>query len=867
MYLWLHEAIAANAQVVTASRRLALELRVAYDEAQIAQGEKSWLTPAINAWPDWLADQINNAIDAESVPARIDTFSAAVLWEKCLQELVAQDILNFAGTARQTKQAWQQVCDWAIPLEALRKSAGNADEKLFARVAHSYHRQLENSNWVDNARLPAVVSQLITDGVLQVSGNLLFAGFDRLSPIVSGMVNVLRAGGCQVDVQQQLPIEGTISIAALQNEQSELRTAGAWARGILDKDPKAKIAIVKSNLESSAENSLRLVLEGLVPGWQLGGKAYRSAANVSYGQKLTEFAAIHVALLLLSWMSRGLNTRQISVLLRSKSIGSGVTQGRCRIEHEIRKLPERKWTIASFISAVRRLSQAPDVEMFIAAITKCAERLTNGESVRGPAAWAEEIDALLQLLDWPGTQVLDSEEFQLVNRWRKLLNEFSRTSVVTPRLTFSEAVQRLTAMAAETVYQAETRTNAVQLLGTLEAAGMQFDAIWICGLDAAQWPAPGRPSPYVSRALQRKHQMPDATPADTLKFSHRVLHRLLGSAPRRVFSWSLERDDTEMTVSPLLDEFVLAAYDGPDDRGWFASRSVSPSALMDLEDRKAPPVRKDERVRGGAYTIQRQSQEPFSAFVHARLGVTHAEMIAPGISPRQRGILTHDALHNLLSDCPNQHEIGSWSGEERQQRIGSAVDGAISGLLRFADSALEHVLRLERKRLMNLLEAFIERETERPEFSIVGVESAISYARGELQLGLRVDRIDALPDGSILIIDYKTGAPRGFLNKDDEPADLQLVVYADAVKRPVGGLSIINIDSKQITYKGAGADLAWQKANVAPWPGRLENWLQIVHRAMDDFISGDVRINLAATSANTRPLQILSRIEELKRGN
>jgi hypothetical protein len=123
-------------------------------------------------------------------------------------------------------------------------------------------------------------------------------------------------------------------------------------------------------------------------------------------------------------------------------------------------------------------------------------------------------------------------------------------------------------MAADTVFQPETRQAAVQLLGPLEASGAEFDAIWIGGLTANNWPPAGNPSVLISRALQTKYDMPDATPADTHAWSEKLLRGLLESAAKVVGSYALVEDDVEQTVSDFLAEVEIT--ESPPDPGWHA---------------------------------------------------------------------------------------------------------------------------------------------------------------------------------------------------------------------------------------------------------------------------------------------------------
>ena len=182
---------------------------------------------------------------------------------------------------------------------------------------------------------------------------------------------------------------------------------------------------------------------------------------------------------------------------------------------------------------------------------------------------------------------------------------------------------------------------------------------------------------------------------------------------------------------------------------------------------------------------------------------------------------------------------------------------------RHADPVLQRLIGLEGRRLRRMLDEFITAETERSAFTVAGVERNVEYRRDGMTLGFRIDRIDRLPDGRILVIDYKTGMPKSFLTKGGELTDLQLVAYADALSEPVGGLLFINVDSRGIVYRGVGD--GWQALDDQDWEGRLDAWRSEVHIVAAELVAGDARIRLYQNTADARPLAILSRFEELRR--
>jgi hypothetical protein len=360
--------------------------------------------------------------------------------------------------------------------------------------------------------------------------------------------------------------------------------------------------------------------------------------------------------------------------------------------------------------------------------------------------------------------------------------------------------------------------------------------------------------------------MPDATPDDTLEYSRRVLGRLLRSGDRVILSWPRSNGESENSVSPLIAAHANADQDTAKDPGWHALDLIGSIRIDSSADDPVPPVGKDEVVAGGAYTIQRQVTEPFSAFAHGRLRVSKLDVVATGLSPLMRGSLIHNALHSLFSDTPSQNEIRRWTDTDTSERIRNAIDSSLKKYSWHADPVLRRILSLERDRLGNLVRNFIEEELARPAFQIDDVEYEIEYQQFGTQLKLRADRIDRLPDGSVLITDYKTGQPKNLLNREGEPRDLQLVVYSCALDERIGGLLIINVNSRSIIYNGTGVGVPWDQKRADQWPERLAAWQKSVATAMRQIAKGDVRINLDLPGDESRPLSILSRFEERSRG-
>ncbi|MEX2496269.1 MAG: PD-(D/E)XK nuclease family protein [Woeseia sp.] len=861
MYSWLHHAVAEGAEVVTASRRLSRELRSAFDAQQVARGLQSWHTPRIVSWAAWLDTLIARCESKETLPLRLDTHNSALLWEQLLQAHVGERLLEPRGLVRQVQQTWQRLQDWRVPMEELERFARSEDERLFAAIAGAYRQELEENGWIDSAMLPALAASLVRSGSIRGGMLLVWVGFDRPAPAVMELRRALeKAGGKTRDVAAR-NLRRTSTVVACSDPVAELRSAGHWARRQLQAQPAARIAIVCPGLEQDAPRATRLIREGLAPGWQQGGRNHRASVNVSYGRRLADYPLVAVALLWLEWASRGLSSRDVSVLLRSPFAGRGHAGEQCRLELLLRRLPDRVWRPAALLAALPARDGSSGAARWLQNVRAVAGFEAESSALEPPAAWASRIDRLLQQVGWPGERPLDSAEFQLVNRWRELLNELSRLDVLRPRMKAAECVRRLSSFAGETVYQPDEGPGAIQLLGTLEAAGLEFDQLWVSGLDAQNWPPPANPLPLVSRELQRKRGMPDATPADTLEFSRRVLKRLSGSAANVILSWPQSLQDLELEPSPLLQPYLEEGVKPGEDCGWYAAQLAGGDAVGCGTADPAPPVRAGEKLGGGATTVQRQVDDPFSAFACGRLGAGDFPAFEYGLSASSRGTIIHRALHHLLLERPSSGDIAAWP--DRDERIGQAVDEALAMHRRTADGVLLRLLDIERHRLQVLLQVFVEQELLRQDFRILAVEDSRVLVRHGVRLKLQIDRIDRAANGSLLIVDYKTGVPKSLLNRKGEPKELQLVVYASAVEDAVGGLLLLNLDSRAVLYKGAGEE--WERACPEPWTERLERWKKQVDNAIAGIAEGDARLNLNRTTAESRSLCLLSRIEEVRR--
>lgn len=858
MYDWLSELPAdGSVHVVTPNRRLARALRQAHAEQHIAAGLTAWRSPEIRAVQDWYLVLAECVPAGRAMPVRLNEQQARILWEDCLRTEISDPFINVSALARLCRDAWQRLHDWELPLARVQEAAAGPDQQFFARSAQRYAQLMHERGFVDGATLPATLADSIAKRALPLPAQTWCCGFDRRPPQFESVLTALASAGTRVR-----HLDGGSCAAptcyAYADPEAELRAAGAWARTELLRDMTLRIGIVVTRLEQDAQRSADLVREGLVPGWQTSPPRAADAIDLSYGRRLADLPAIHVALLALRWFYQALRGAEIALLLRSPFLGQADAQGRTRLEMRLREWPDRDWPIGTLLQALAGQDESADAIDWLDRFDRARAELAAAPRSAAPGTWAERFEAVLSTLAWPGRKPLSSEDFQLDNRWRRLLNEFARLELVLPQLTGRDAVSRLSGLAAETLFQAESPGAVLTLLGPLEAAGLEFDRIWLAGAVATEWPPAGRPVALIARDLQREFGMPDATPDDTARFARRVLRRIICAAPSVVLSYPMRIGDADQVPTRLAGEPGTEPANG--DPGWFAARYTGVK-LIPAADR-VPPISSGERIAGGAYTLQSQAHEPFAAFAGGRLGVRPIRAFTTGIAANLRGNLIHGALANLYANLPDQAELRRWAPEERKQRIDAAVGRAFRSSERYADSMLHQLLSLERVRTARLLHAVVEIDKSRDAFAVLSVEARIDAVLSGVLLNLRCDRIDRAENGSLVVFDYKTGQAKT-MSVTNGPDELQLVVYSCALDESVSGLAMFNVAVRRTSIDGVGPAFG----DTDGWPATLAGWQGIVYGHAADIAAGDVRVNLRQGLEDARELSLLSRYPELYRGD
>ncbi len=855
--------------VVTANARAARSLRLNYSSAQQAAGRQAWLTPPIHDWESWLSilwqQHLLNSPDA---PLLLTTFQERGVWKK----ITATKTGDSEAIAVLASDAWRLLCDFGAHGERNRSwnGWGSADAEAFREWAARFDRECRRGGWISRNNLASLLEESIRQGMVELPAEILLIGFDRLTPCRQALINAARAVGASIHQFQAPSVMSLLRVVQARDARDELATCAWWARRILEENPASRIAVIAQRIESLRGEIERTFLRILMPE-SVGIEADGAMPfEFSLGPPLASVPVISAALLLLRWVAEPLEQAAISWLMMSGFLSG---DGKDLDEMAAFDADARKsgWMSATMpletVGRSRASSEA--ARKFLGRLRRVQRAGHAGGRNRQKTFldWAELCEMLLRHARWPGGRVLDTVEYQALARWERLLGDVAGLSFDQSQVTYEDFVTTLARYANETIFAPESRNVPIQIMGALESAGQEFDALWFLGVDDRGWPPAAQPNPLLPRELQRRYGMPHATAEIDWDLALPVTQRIAASSPFSVFSYP-QRDDTgELRASPLLTEAFDQPLSPETTEALRTTLSVpgEPSHVLlteTIEDTSSVPW-PHERRAGGADILKRQSACAFQSFAVRRLGATEIDEAERGLNARDRGNILHKVLEALWSPQNAEH-IRLQTRDDLFKAISS---GRLETILRdHIQNALEKYgdrghgsswtgsyLRLEQERIHLLLSRWLACEAERQAFTVLEQEKRIETNINGLRLSLRVDRIDLVEDGH-LILDYKTGKVSPDMWEGDRPDDPQLPLYAiHRFDTKLRGLLVAHIAEKEMGFDGRVEDATLivtnrlnPKSNLAKNPltsQTLDDWNEVLTNLADRFLDGDAEVD------------------------
>lgn len=758
----------------------------------------------------------------------LDAREELLVWTRLVEDsLDRYPLLNPGETARALSHAYQLLKQWQLQGsdgQQLQAFTGIADVAAFLYWQQTFTEYCEDKQCLN---LVDAVEQLLP--VLASSdqdAQFCLVNFDQPPPLYAQLLDSLpiaqRCFTTSADAVESDNLQR--SRVDFPDRTSEIRACAYWAAAQINSQPGIRLGVICNDPETYKTEFQRHYHNLLAPDSVLDLSSRPRHINSAGGPLLTDYAVIRDALLILGLHSDRQQSENLCRLLRSPFVAGyrDELDARQAMELTMRRRFSAQCSSARFSSTLQQEDKPQHCPQLAAMLLNFRNRIRQAAKLAPAREWMEVFRDLLDCLGWPGTALTEREQPAL-EQWQQLLVRLAGSSELLGPMSFAEALRRLQMACQQThVDTGYNPQSGLSFYTPTEAAGLLFDKLWLLGFTDQSWPSSVAPSPFLPYELQRDNKLPGSHSDVQYSMAETTFNQLCNATAEAVVaSYPRFEGEQELRPSSFIREFatddtsVQIASESPLNP--YSVARLGQMHLQQITDQDVP-VADDEQVSGGQQILSDQSACPFRAFASHRLQAAELEPFSSGLDARSRGSAIHKALETLFGTITTHRQLLEMSAEQKLALCQTAAAQAIDYLQWAQTDLMTPGLRaLELQRITALLSGFLDAEAQRGDYTIVDQEKQINWQFDGLELSLRIDRIDRLDDGSLAVIDYKSGkfTPSRQSWLQERPEDMQLPFYAvassEALDEPVSVISLAHVNAEKLGYSGLA-----EKANFHP---------------------------------------------------
>ena len=851
------DAIERDVLILTPNHRLAAKINDAWS---LAVGETVWRAPRVHSIDHWLKycwdelqDQNHSLVSGLSV---VGGQQSRYYWERAIAK---DDPAHSNSHAKIAADTLKTLENWNLTVDQVPGETPAVE--FFKRWTGSFQQLLQKNKLITQQNSWQLVERGFNCGALPAETEIYLYGFQSTPPLQSLVINSASRVAQQIETvdtsSSNSDLEPSPKVYRLecQDPQSELRTAANWAAQQLKAKPQQRLGIIVPDLNNSLQQVARVVSEALKT------EETEMLVNISAGTSLADTPVVHCALELIGVLQykRPLNDWLKILYSPFSAFNQLPLEYLVGSELALRKTRRFDFTLEQFLTAILPNEEAKEeakskIDQHRSLILetlhplielKTFSRIKTGTQ-KNFSAWAGFFTNFLEALGWPGTRTLNSIEYQQRQQWNSLLEQYCGLDNLAIEVGLATALKHLQQLAQESVFHPKTADAPLQILGLLEGSGLNFDQLWIVGMHSQNFPASVAINPLLPADFQRQFAMPHSLPERELQIAQELLSGYKNHSKKLILSYPLLRGEEQLDPSPLIRDIALS-----DSCQLLAEPEPHPPWLSQPEqcqlfEDKAPrynPAK--ENIRGGSKLLQNQAVCPFNAFAIHRLKAEPLEEPVHGLSAMDRGSLIHEILYRLWTDWKSSNFLNSLSAEQLSKQLETTIaDTLTEWAPRHAVLRGNRFRGLEQQRLYNLLSEWIEEEKLRQPFQVKNLESSASLRFGDLNISLRLDRVDQIGD-KLLIIDYKTGQVTASKWQGERPIEPQLPLYLLASKPQANGCAFAQLRAGDIKFIGSSDSqlLSFEKP-ADNWSAQIDEWQSALSNLAAEFTSGHVSVEV-----------------------
>ncbi len=817
------EPLSSGATVIVPNNRLKDAVVQNYAERQ---ERDVFRTPAVFGIDVWVRERWEYAASLGISPfctrQPISGSEELFVWIEIIEDsLAVYPLLNPEETAIHASHAYQLMKQWQLhshKTEELQLYTAIPDIAAFLVWCEKFEAICEVRRIISLVDcIELITRHLTTAQLFPLPDAVVLLNFSQPPPLYAELFDslntLIQLETLTTAVQSNVP-EFTHHV--FQDKGSEFQFIANWALATVTEDPTAHIGILGELADDQRSELERLLSNTLNPQHIIEFNVSWSLFNSSHhSHSLLDETHIHDAFLLFQLTDSEQESEEFCRLLRSPFVlpDSGEQRARAELEKELRHRITNRYRTQGLSFYADQEGKSYSCHEFATAMLSVRERFRRLPKTATPDKWRIFLLEILEIFNWPGAKLTVTQR----NSVRRFSESLEQVGVLTPivgEITFPKLLSRLRNLCRRSKHQQQFDSRCqISVYSMTEATGLQFDHVWLLNFNDQVWPPPVSPSPFLPYALQKELQLPGSHTAVQLKHAKDTFDIVSSSVLGSLQSSHHHSDgEQEFRSSSFAQHFSIITHEETHSQksitGYSNLITEKPELKIALDDAVVPFTPGNESV-GGHGVLNDQANCPFHAFITHRLHARPLPHFETGLSRAARGTAMHEALEFLFKQIQDQSTLASYSDSARLKLCEAAAGHAINHLIRFHQALMTpRFSKIERARLSQLLNKFLEVEKSRSEYSVLATEQAQTWRYRGMEFNLKIDRIDRLADGSLAVIDYKTGKRPVSLSSwlNERPQDLQLPFYLTAMRSAsadtISAVVIAHVNPERTGYSG-----------------------------------------------------------------
>ena len=812
--------------------------------------------PTISTLNDWLVEQYQEfcmaAAPINESQVILSGIEESMLWKVIIDEdLNKRDysLLDTDSIVQEALSADQIIKNYQISMDELKEASLSKESTFLYEWLKEFNKYCSKKRVLSRLSFIELFIKQQKEYKVVSENNILFAGFDNNTPLYEKLLKVLREAN-QISHFKKEDIKQNRQEKSYAKPDLEMLGVTQWVKTKVAEGARKLLIIspVLSKVQINLQNKINREVNPEI----FKNLSKESIYDSDLQRPLTSEPIIRAGLQLLELTQQAQMIKPKIIyecLLFNNWIDNRFYAEREKLGNYLKLKNNPSYSIHSIQHIIDNDPKLKDLELdslkdTLKILKKYRKLWSKSLRLR---EWVYQIEALWNEIKFSEINFLLSFEINNLNSLYASLHQLKNNEVVDGLIEFKTFMKLLFIHLESWPAPKKDGQSLIDIKGFYENPIKEYDAIWLMNMNDNHWPGKLMFNSLLPMKLQKKYHIFDEEYYKKINTFHQ--DRLKKFGPNLTVSFS----QTDEDGNPL---FCSNNYFSDIKEGLITKKRIEGKKSLNhvdfILDNYAPEVTGEKKISRGTACLENFQKCPAWAFYENRLGAFKSqEDEVEELSPMARGTIAHELLEDFWRKYKNSEVLKSMSDEQIKNNITQIIEGKLKTLEASLPFLSPFQIKVQSNYFNRLLFNWLSYEkNHRGIFKVSSTEKAFTANIGRLSFKLKIDRVDEYTDGSMIVIDYKTGSTTPNLSDyQGTIKSLQLPLYAaysEIKNLSAIGIAKVSINDQKIygltshIQLPPDGDLVLSKK--ISWEHLLPSWQEQIFNAASGFLKGDASI-------------------------